>query len=121
DLCRRDLAVFVVACQRAGLRDDCVAAGGGSVIGPGVHRHFDGMEAVLAGYDLAFGLVGLADLELEAAALEIGVEALDAFDRPGRLCLLLARHAVSPFDGDTFSTAKQTAQAENSVGLNFFR
>ncbi|MCY1242783.1 hypothetical protein D9M71_88250 [compost metagenome] len=51
------------------------------------------MEARCAGFHLAFVLIGLADLELVSAALEVFIEAFESDDGFFSLGLFLASHS----------------------------
>ena len=53
------------------------------VVLPDVQRMLAGVKAGFAGFDFAVVLVGLADLELKAATLEVLIEALESDDALG--------------------------------------
>src|SRR5579875_3759184 len=67
--------------ELARLLDDGIAARCWRVVAEDLQRMaLDGVEPAFAGSDGSVMLIGLADLELEVAAGEIGIEALDALD-----------------------------------------
>ena len=64
----------------AALLDLKEPGGGRRVILKAVERMLAGVEAIAAGFDLAFDAVGLADLELETPASQIAIEPLKGRD-----------------------------------------
>src|SRR5690606_18418805 len=97
DVATRHLGIVTMPGQVARLLDQGKLAARRWVVVEHVQRVFAGVEAAFASLDLALVRVGLADLELEATALPVGIKAFVAGDRFGRGRLLLpGSHISSP-------------------------